>query len=358
MLPRLTSWIASALALTLASCASAPSSQARAARPDEAAARQAELQLQSIPLLCHDRAHYVPFEKLSVPSPELPIDIALTKDHIWVLFRQRLVQLDRKVEKLAVQMYLSPLEEEWSQIDVDPVDETVWVAARTSFAVYRSASAGQLRRVELQTNVEGEGGFFGLLVGRDAIYAQPSCAEAAVWRIDRSGKLLGTAFKEPPRVQEVLHIGEPAPHCTVVRLDRDVDGRILAWTRRHETWEVDGEGLWKPSDSHVLEPIADRSSVMSLKGLNLGKESEIWYSGSGYRGQLFFWKGQPVFLGGWASGPRGSDTMLYLPSAREPVIMPCQETGVLHVATDARGYAAITNRFVVFGDFAEAPDLP
>lgn len=353
--------VVSALAAgSLLSCASASVSKGRTSPSEEAG--QADQQLRTIQLLCHDKAHYVLFEKVGVPFPEYPIDVALTKGHIWVLFRQRLVQLERKTERLEVQMYVSPLEEEWSQIDVDPVDETLWVAAQTSLSVYRSASAGKLTRVTLQAKVEGKGGFYGLRVGRDAIYAQPTCAETAVWRIDRSGKLLGTAFEAPPeeaqQEEEVLRPDEIPLRCSAVRLDRDADGRILAWTRDQETWEVDESGTWKPSDSPLLDPIADVSSAISLKGLDVGKETELWYFNSGYRGQLFFWKGQPVFLGSWTMRATGSDTLLYLPNARDPAIMPCQDAAVHHVATDARGYAAISHRFVVFGDFAEAPDLP
>jgi hypothetical protein len=38
--------------------------------------------------------------------------------------------------------------------------------------------------------------------------------------------------------------------------------------------------------------------------------------------------------------------------------MTCNGFPVRRVATDATGYAALTERFLILGDLASAPDLP
>ncbi|MEA2604949.1 MAG: hypothetical protein QOF89_5941 [Acidobacteriota bacterium] len=78
--------------------------------------------------------------------------------------------------------------------------------------------------------------------------------------------------------------------------------------------------------------------------------------------KLFFWKGKPAFLGSSANREKsaGIDTVLYLPGDAGPreVLMSCQKSYVRALATDATGYAAITDSFLVLGDLATAPDLP
>jgi hypothetical protein len=356
------------LAISLASCASAPPAATRAANSSTPKAAETR----SVNLLCHERARGIRFDKIGVPAGEQPVDIALTRGSIWVLFNSgRVVQLSRGGDRMDVQMHFLPGQGEIGAIAVDPLDESVWVVSQASLDLYRFTPDGQMSTVKLKRKVEGSGGFAGLILARDSIYAQPTCADSAVWRLDRSGKFLGTAFTAPAKSESdesrVLQLNSVAPNpdqtsCYSVRLERDSQGRILAWDRaKRATYQVDDAGNWTPSESRLFAQLADQGSGLNLKGVNIGEQSEQWYF-RGASGNLFFWKGQPVFLGSFTikEKSRGNDTVLYLPaeSGSREVIMSCNGFPVLSVATDTAGYAALTQRFLVFGDPASSPDLP
>lgn len=358
-------FLCSGLAWSFVSCVSAPPQAPAAPAPKEAAVEKAP---PSVNLLCHEAARAVRFDKIGVPAGEWPVDVALSPRSVWVLFEGgRLVQLSRGGERLEVQMRFLP-GRGWSKLDVDPVDGSVWAASSASLDLQRISPDGQVSPVKLQRKVEGAGGFSGLVVARDAIYAQPTCADAAVWRLDRSGKLLGTEFQASPRQQEqpeVVHMGTgPERSCNSVRLERDAQGRILAWDReRRATYQVDAEGKWSPSDSTLFTHLREwgEPATLALKGVDVGESSEQWFF-TGVTGGLFFWKGQPIFLGSSTSKEKeiGNDTVLYVArenGARE-LLMACNGFPVRDVATDDTSYAALTERFLILGELAGAPDLP
>jgi hypothetical protein len=305
---------------------------------------------------------------MGVPDGEQPVDVALTRGFTWVLFDSgRVLQLSRGSERLSVQMRFLPVKAEVGAIAVDPVDDSVWVVSHSSVNLYQITADGQMSTVKLQRKIEGEGGFSGLVVARDAIYAQPTCADTAVWRLDRSGRLLGTAFNAPPASAgdeaQVYQTGNRAQSpCSTVRLERDEQGRILAWDRlKRAAFQVDDQGNWAPVQSRIFAHFKEVGPDLGLKGVNVGEQSEQWYF-PGVGGNLFFWKGRPVFVGNFTAKEktRGADTVLYLPgedAARE-VIMTCNGFAVRRVAADATGYAAVTYRFLILGDMASAPELP
>jgi hypothetical protein len=350
--------------VSLASCASAPPS----ARPTSASAAKPTKAPEpiSVNLLCHEGARAVRFDKMSVPDGERPVDIALTRGATWVLFDSgRVLQIGRGGDHLAVQIRLLPVKAEIGAIAVDPLDDSVWMVTNSSVSLYRISTDGQMSTVKLQRKVEGAGGFSGLTLTRDAIYAQPTCADSAVWRLDRSGKLLGTAFDAPPRTDDDLPAmvpGQPQSACYSVRLERDAEGHVLAWDRKKRTaYQVDDQGQWSPVESRLFANFKEFGPDLSVKEVNVGERSEQWYF-PGVGGNLFFWKGQPVFVGNFTAKERarGNDTVLYLPgkdSARE-VIMTCNGFSVRRVAADATGYVALTDRFLILGEMASAPDLP
>ena len=351
----------SLLAVSFASCASAPP----AAQPPKPAAAPAAESVRTVDLLCNEGARYISFDKLGVPGQETPVDVALTRGSIWVLFPQRLLQIGRGAEHVDVRMQISPPGEVWAKLAVDPVDQSVWVASQSRPVLFKVTPDGQTMSIVKLPKVEGKGGFSGLQVARDAIYAQPTCADKAVWRLDRSGKVLATAFPAPLPAQnelEELRPGRPGLNCFAMRLDQDAEGHLLAWNLKDRTtWQVDEQGVWTPSASHVFEHLPGEVSSLILKGVDVGEKSEHWYINTGV-GKLFFWKGKPVFLGTWAHREKsvGADTVLVLPDETgiREVLMTCHKTYVREVAIDATGYAAITDRFLVFGEMAGAPDLP
>jgi hypothetical protein len=355
--------LSACLAFSLVSCASAPPAGAPASSKTSGPKGE---ELPSVNLLCHEGARAVRFDKMGVPDGEQPVDVALTRGFTWVLFDSgRVLQLSRGGERLAVQMRFLPVKAEIGAIAVDPLDDSVWVVSHSSVNLYQITADGQMSTVKLQRKIEGEGGFSGLVVARDAIYAQPTCADTAVWRLDRSGRLLGTAFNSPPAnaAEEVYQPGNRAQNtCSSVRLERDEQGHILAWDRLKKTaYQVDDQGSWAPTQSRVFAHFKEMGRDLGLKGVNVGEKSEQWYF-PGVGGNLFFWKGRPVFVGNYTAKERarGNDTVLYLPGedASREVLMPCNGFAVRRVAADATGYSAVTDRFLILGDLASAPDLP
>jgi hypothetical protein len=348
------------LALSLASCASAPPA-ATSASPKAPKA----VQPITINLMCYEGARAVRFDKVGIPEGERPVDVALTRGFTWVLFDSgRVLQLSRGGERLAAQMRFLPVKAEVGAIAVDPLDDSVWIVSNSSVGLYRITANGQMSTVKLQRKVEGAGGFSGLVVARDAIYAQPTCADTAVWRLDRSGKVLGTAFNAPAKTEDeaqVLLPGGPTQSgCYSVRLERDAQGRLLAWDRKNKTVsQVDDQGHWSPAESPLFSHFTEYGSDLSLKGVDIGERSEQWYF-PGVGGNLFFWKGKPVFVGNFTikERSRGNDTVLYLPGEDREILMTCNGFAVNRVAADGTGYAALTYRFLILGDFASAPDLP
>jgi hypothetical protein len=231
--------------------------------------------------------------------------------------------------------------------------------------LYQIKADGQMSTVKLQRKIEGEGGFSGLVVARDAIYAQPTCADTAVWRLDRSGRLLGTAFDAPADAagneDQVYQTGNKSlGACSTVRLERDEQGQILAWDRlKRAAYQVDDQGNWAPTQSRVFAHFQEMGPELGLKGVDVGEKSEQWYF-PGVGGNLFFWKGRPVFVGNYTikERGRGADTVLFLPGEGREVLMTCNGFAVRRVAADSTGYTAVTDRFLILGEMASAPDLP
>src|SRR3954454_5093488 len=218
--------LSACLVLSLVSCASAP--PAAAPGSSKASGQKAAAPI-SINLLCHEGARAVRFDKMGVPDGERPVDIALNRGSTWVLFDSgRVLQLSRGGERLAVQMRFLPVKAEVAALAVDPLDDSVWAVSHSSVNLYQINADGQMSTVKLQRKIEGQGGFSGLVVSRDAIYAQATCADTAVWRLDRAGRLLGTSFNAPPKKDDEAEVVLPAGGlhraCYSVRLERDDQG--------------------------------------------------------------------------------------------------------------------------------------
>lgn len=349
-------FLALGLVFSFVSCASAPPP---APPPPAAAVEQGP---PAVNLLCHEGARAFYFDKMGVPSEHWAADVALTQESVWVLFAQgRLLKLSRGGDSVSVQTHGLPGGRGWSRLAVDPVDESVWAVSQDHFDLYRVSALGQVSVVKLQRKIEGTGGFYSLVVGRDAIYAQPTCADTAVWRIDRSGKVLGTAFEAPKREDYAAGeaVGEGPQKrwgCANVYMEKDAEGRILVWDDEQKaTYQVDDQGSWTPSDSRLFTPLRDPSPAV------VGAAEE-WYF-MDVVGDLFFWKGQPVFLGSLTARKqqlRNDLTILLLPEEggfRE-VVMACNGFPIHHAVTDATGYAAIARGFLILGEMAGGPDLP
>jgi hypothetical protein len=347
--------------LLLAACATAP---APAPAPVKVAAAN---EPRKITLFCSDKARMADFGGLGVPAVERPIDVAVTDKYIWVLFAPaRLMRIVRVGEKVDVEMTVGHGDERWSTLDVDPVDGSIWVASAEKLA-FEHISPDWKRETVPVKKVVGEGGFFQLFAATDALYAKPTGADRLVWRIDRTGKVLDTAFpaRETPAQGPVAGIAEVKDlkeRYHTARLLRDREGHVLVWDdRAGKVFQADGKGGYaERADIHWFDRIPE--AAHTVKGIDVGSKDERWFLTSG-PGELFYWKGRPVFLGPWATGGKGPDArVLYAPGGEggrfSEYFETCQGHFIDRVATNATSYAALTQHAVLFGDFANAPDLP
>lgn len=353
-----------ALAVLAAGCASAP---APAPAPRPAVKGAAEPEPRRVSLICQGQAAAARFEELGVPKGESVSAVALGKDAAYVLFRPaRLLRVTRKEGKIQAEMALGKPGETWTAMDVDPLDGAVWLSS-DQLSLLRISPAWKARAVKIQ-NVQGTGGFQRLRVAPDAIYAAPACAEAAIWRIDRDGKVLGTAFSGAPA--KPAADGEPMMpgelRCSSVRLERGADGGILAWDSHQKTLQrADDKGAWTAADladAGFFRAVEDAQPNLAVaKGMAVGKRDEAWTVNIGFVGDLFWWKGKPAFLGPIAArSAGGNDTLLLVPQGNgvREVVESCYGAVIVSIATTPTQYAAVTWTALVLGDFATAPDLP
>jgi hypothetical protein len=363
------SGVTAALSLTLAlaaGCASAPASA-----PKAAPVVVVQPGPPRISLICQAKAAAARFEELGVPKGEKPVEVALGKDAVYVLFRPaRLLRITHKEGKMQAETAIGKPGEIWTAMDVDPLDGSVWLAS-DRLSLLRISPEWKTRTVKIQ-RAQGSGGFQRLLVAPDAIYAAPACAEAAVWRIDRDGKVLGTSF---PIASKPAAASDPASSepmrpeelsCSSVRLERDAGGRILAWDPDQKTLQrADDKGVWSTADSAeagFFQAVKDAQPNLTVaKGMAVGTRDEAWYATIGFVGDLFWWKGKPAFLGPVAHRTAGGvETLLFVSHGEgvKEVVENCYGAVIVAIATTPTQYAAVTWNVVILGDFATAPDLP
>lgn len=300
-----------------------------------------------VSLFCTPSARTVRFDAMGVPSDELPVSVALDDRYAYVLFTSRLLRVPLDAATVEPEMTIGRSDDLWVAMDLDPVDGSVWIA--TDKAVLRRITPGwESEKLE----VKGEGGFDGIKVGRDAIYASSFCAKDAVWRLDRSGNVLGTAFP----IGEIKIPDEPVHpmelRCSKVRLERDPEGGLLAWNYKDRTvFRADGQGGWTETDPGFFQGISIHPST--AKGVDVGTETEQWYV-AGRAHSLFYWRGRPVFLGNHASGgKRGMATVLILPGKGD-ALDQCGGKMILSAATREERYAAITQEELILGETSVA----
>jgi len=254
--------LVSALLLLLAACATAP---APPAAPPPSPPRALALRPPASPtaltapepaaLFCGRGAVHVSLKALNLPPEEEPVDVALTPHYVWVLYQpDRLLRFDRTVgegrsEPPPMAAKLGPPGEVWTGIDADPVDGSVW-AVTEEFVFHDISPDLRMTTVPLQRKVRGKSGFARLLAAPDALYAAPICGDYGVWRIDRHGKVLGTAFPIEHQPDEVLD-PDTMP-CAEAHIERDAEGRILARAKGGQAFRAEPTGAWTPIESDLL----------------------------------------------------------------------------------------------------------
>lgn len=315
-----------------------------------------------VSLICHPGTTAARFDEMGVPGGEIPLDVALSGEATYVLFAPgRVLRITRKEGKFQAQMALGKPGETWSSLTIDPADGSLWLVSESDLALRNISPSWKTKTVKLQ-KVEGDGGFSRILAAPDALYVTPTSSENGVWRISRDGKVLGTEFPVPPRVTDASEPLTPEELSSgPIRLERDEAGHILAWNPRLQTMHrVDPEGHWAPADNALIAEVLGPANLTVVTVLDAGTRKERWYL-SGLPRTLFYWKGQPVFLGPIAFSQTGkNDTLLLLPKAGgvHEVLETCYGASIAGIAANQERYVAYTGTAVIFGDFAGAPDLP
>lgn len=264
-------------------------------------------------LVCEVPARKILLSELGLPEGSRPRDMALTRSTIWILFEPAvLVGLPRRAGELdELETIYGARGDVWETLSVSPRDGSLWMASSTVPRLWHKPPLGRVRPVRVAQAKEG--GFRDVAARWDGIHVAPTSCNGdiggRVWRVDPSGKLLGTAL--------------PRTDCPPVDLETDWSGRTWAFfPGTGEAFTVDGGDRWTPNGSPTPWPA----------------------SAGPFRGR-FFWGTEPVGMGGEA------ETVLV--RGAEPFREDCGAGNLLvRVAGDARGWAALTREWLLLGEHA------
>ncbi|MES1244787.1 MAG: hypothetical protein ABUT39_24480 [Acidobacteriota bacterium] len=327
------------LALTLAGCAAAPPPEPVGPIDPPAPVPSPSPPVPTGPpplpqsrLVCQVPVRKIPLSDLGLPEENRARDVALTRDTIWILFEPNvLVGLPRRERPEGSANAVTAVEDEsetiygqpgdvWETLSVSPRDGTVWIASASAGKLWRKPPVGRVRPVRVAQLKEG--GFRDVLAVWDGVYVVPTaCGSASVWRVDASGKVLGTGLPQNG-------------NCPVVDLETDWSGRSWALQPESgEAWKLvigGGGGHWVPAGQELASP-------------------GPWPERAGpFRG-WFFWSTEPVGLGG------EEETLLIRRSADgvKPFREDCGAGNrLLRVAGDERGWVALTREWLLLGEHA------
>jgi hypothetical protein len=316
-------------------------------------------------LICTvQEARKTPFADLGLPAGSRPVDLALSKDRVWILFEPSLlVGLPRAAdhEPVAVaeygaveetEMIPGPRPDAWRSVSADPLDGTLWLASPAGLWRRRPG-----RRPELVTITDGSkvpldvkpagkrskkptrmpvlpaipvpaDGFRAAVALRGTVWAAPACADHAVWKLDSLGRRLAESLPVP---------GDP---CAAVDLQRDWSGDVLAlWpgSAGAVLRLVSGgrDGSWQPAGDALAVPMPPAPEPLLS-----------W----------FFWSAEPLALGGPADDPRlyrrvdGKVTALHEDCG--------PGNALVRVAGDAKGWAALTRDWLLVGEHQRIEQRP
>ncbi|HEY7215643.1 MAG TPA: hypothetical protein VIC28_13515 [Thermoanaerobaculia bacterium] len=321
-------------------------------------AAELEAPVEDAALLCNASARVTSWKSIKVPENYRAVDVALTPDRVWVLLAPpALVSLPREGE-VGQPMFSVPRgEADWSAIDTDPVDGSLWIASSNAYRLVHVSPDGNQQRIDLK-RVQGEGGLRQLRMGRDRIYGVPVCADEALWIFNREGELVDYTFEAAERMADLdtartVNMGYA---CPTVFMARGEAGEVMALNPQDvklyragegKKWDVVG-GPWE------LEPPGRYTDIADLRKVKLEGVGDAYYLPD-LVNRLFLYRGSPVLLGGGVSERHNfRGTLLYRVEGNTltPVVEVCGRQMLIDVESDGKGYAAITPRDLVVGRFA------
>ena len=286
--------------------------------------------------LCSSSPRIVSLQALGVPADSRPIDLALSPEKVAVLLKPaRIISFSRGGFQV-VDMIVGRAGDSWRAIDRDPSDGSLWVASGENVSLLRITETGE-QRVVAGPRTTGPGGFRQIRVAPDAIYATPSGAASAVWRLSRAGKLLGQSF---PREEKEAVAGVEEMVRGDFWLARDLHGNVVGFDLGSgRLYRADPDGGWAPLADGF--PALSTVDARTLRGQGVGSSWESWYFTNARNG-FFFLPGGPVVLASESVGlrSRGSALLRVVDGKIETAIEDCAGGALLTVVSDSIGFAA------------------
>lgn len=333
----------------------APTTQPSVPPPFPAA--DIETPVEDAALLCNSSARTTSWKSIKVPESHRPVDVALTADRVRVLLAPpALVSLPRQGEAGQPTFSVPGGEADWSAIDTDPVDGSLWIASSNAYRLVHVTADGKQRRIELK-RVQGEGGLRQIRIGRERIYAVPVCADEALWIFNREGELVDYSFEASERMADLdsTRAVNLAHACPVVFMARGNAGEVMALDPEDVKLYRAGQGkAWDAvGGPYDLEPPGRYTNTANLRKVELEGGGKAYYLPD-LVSRLFLHGESPMLLGSGVyerNALRG--TLLYRVDGNtlRPSVEVCGRQLLIDVESDGEGYAAITGRDLIVGGF-------
>jgi hypothetical protein len=327
------------------------------ASPPPFPAAEMETPIEDSALLCNPSARVTPWKSIKVPEGYRPMDVALTADRVWVLLSPpALLSLPREGEPGQPMFSIPAGDADWSAIDADPVDASLWIASSNAYRLIHVSADGKQRRIELK-RVQGEGGLRQLRVGRERIYGVPVCADDALWIFNREGELVDYSFSAAERLADVdsTRAVNLAHACPTVFMARGDAGEVMVLDPEDVKLYRAGQGKeWEAvGGPYDLQPPGRYTSTADLRKVRLEGGGNTYYLPD-LVSRLFLHGESPMFLGsGVYEGTTFRGTLLYRAEGNilRPSVEICGRQLLIDVESDGTGYAAITGRELIVGRF-------
>lgn len=364
-----------AVLLVLAGCAS-PSAPPPAAAPAAEAAKArpatkvppAEPEGPRLSLVCAPEVRRIAFPSIGVAPYTQILDVALGPERIWLLADQsHVIEVERKAEGATFRTIAGSPDARWAAVDVDPKDGSLWVVSMERLELMHLVPGAKSQIVKIP-RLEGEGGFRDILVDDEAVYVVPTCAEDALWKLDRSGKLVERAFHregdEPLTLRKEFSEEESRgtlTGCVPVSLAHDLDGRVTVFDGLTRTFSRQESGAWT---AFLTLPAPQDDDELAQGGVKVsfpGTEEVIWTpmdNASGNARGFFFLNDGPVFQPGMMPF-KGDPVAFWLSYVRPSAdgLTRTYERCVTDsfspnlVASDRKGYVSAMGNYLVLGSF-------
>lgn len=354
----------------LAGCASPAPPAARSLPPATASApapaQGAKAAEPTVSLVCDQAARRIPFPSIGIPLYTSLLDMALTPDSVWLLADQHhIMEVGRNPDRPTFRTIVGKDHANWDALDVDPVDGSLWIVSLLRLELIHLIPDGKSTIVRIP-HLEGEGGFREVMVDEEAVYVVPTCAEHALWKVARDGKLLDQAFQREGEEVPLTLREEFTPEegqgsvvgCVPVALARDLSGRITVFDGLSRAFYQQEAGEWKPL-FEIPDPELPAGGVRVDKP---GTEEAIWTSAFGPSGNApaFFFLGEaPVFqpeLDHEKSKP-GQMVLKYRHPASEGMTTALERcklrswSGKAQIVSDQHGFVSAIDNQLVLGTF-------